>query len=135
MRVCMYANQHAHEWRDMLQAQGHMVTTLPIGTPPALHDVDACVILNLEPAVLLSYRVWLATLAAPTLLITTALASAQSLCRRFPSLHVACHPSRAALMLGDLLQMTLDVRAGAIVLGPLLTTQAERARARGSMTA
>ena len=133
MHVRIYANQHAREWRDLLQAQGHTVTTLPIGTPPASRDVDACVILNLEPADLLSYRVWLATLAAPTLLITTALASAQSLCQRFPLLRVACHPSRAALMLGDLIQMTLDVRAGAIVLGPF--TQAERARPRGSMTA
>ena len=134
MRVLLYANQHTREWRDMIQAQGHTVTTLPVGAP-ASRDVDACVILNLEPADLHAHPVWLAALAAPTLLITTALASAQSLCRRFPLLRVACHPSRAALMLGDLLQMTLDVRAGAIALGPLLNLQAERATARGSVTA
>ncbi len=126
MRVLVYANQQAHEWRDMLQALGHTVTTLPLETPPPSSDVDACVVLNQEPADLLSYRFWLANLTAPILLITTALTPAQSLCRRFPLLRLVCHPSRAARMLGDVLQMTCEVRAGAIVLGPLVDTRAER---------
>ena len=126
MRVLVYANQQAHEWRDMLKTQGHTVTTLPIGTPPTSWDFDACLILNLDPADLLSYRFWLANVTVPTFLITTALTPAQTLCRRFPSLRLVCHPSRAARFLGDMLQMTLDVRTGAIVLGPLFDTRAER---------
>lgn len=126
MRVLVYANEQAHEWRDMLNVQGHTVTTLPIGTPLDSSDFDVCLILNLDPADLLSYRFWLAMLAVPTLLITTALIPAQSLCRRSPLLRLVCHPSRATRFLGDVLQMTLDIHAGAIVLGPLLDTRAER---------
>ena len=126
MQILVYADQQAHEWRDMLRAHGHTVTTLPLQTPPPLSDFDACLVLNLDPADLLSYRFWLANLTAPTLLITTALTPAQALCRRCPLLRLVCHPSRAVSMLGDVLQMTLDVRAGAIVLGPLLDARAER---------
>ena len=126
MRVFVYANQQAHEWRDMLGAHGHTVTMLSLETPPPSSDVDAYVVLNQEPADLLSYRFWLATLNAPIILITTALPPAQSLCRRFPLLRLVCHPTRAAPMLGDVLEMACEVRAGAIVLGPLIHTRAER---------
>ena len=126
MRVLVYADQQAHEWRDMLRAHGHTVTTLPLGTPPISSDFDACLILNRESTDLLSYRFWLATLAMPILLITTALTPAQSLCRRFPLLRLVCHPSRAAQYLDDVLQMTCQVRAGAIMLGPLLNAGNER---------
>ena len=126
MRVLVYANQPAHEWRDILQAHGHMVTTLAFGTAPPDSDFDACVILNREPADLLSYRFWLAIVTVPTLLITTAFTPAQLLCRRFPLLRLVCHPSRAAQYLDDMLQMTCHVRTGVIMFGSLLAPGNER---------
>lgn len=122
MRVLIYTDQQAREWRAMLAAGGHDVTTLPLGTPPISLDIDVCIVLNLNPGDLFAHRAWLAKLTTPTLLITTALAPAQALCRSVPALRLICHPSRAAHHLGELLHMACEVRAGAMVLGPKLGT-------------
>lgn len=121
MRVLVYADQQAHEWRDMLRASGHTVAVLPCGVPPTTLDWDVCLVLNGDASEVLSYRFWLAQITMPTLLVTTALAPAQALCRHVPWLRLVCHPNRAVQYLSDLLHMTCDVRAGAMVLGPILT--------------
>ena len=130
MRVLVYADQQAHEWRDILKSYGHSVTILPVGTYPISTDFDACLVLNIDPADLGFYRFWLKRLPTPTLLITSALLPAQALCRHLPLLRLVCHPSRALSMLGELPQMISDVRAGVMVFGPLLdTTLIERGQA------
>ena len=121
MDVLVYADQQAYEWRDMLRADGHIVTVLPCGAPLVTSNWDVCLVLNGEPSTLLSYRFWLAPVTIPTLLVTTALTAAQVLCRHVPSLRLVCHPNRAVPYLSDLLHMTCDVRAGAMVLGPIPT--------------
>src|SRR5437868_3258623 len=122
MHICVYADHQGHDWRAMLTAHGHRVTMRPVNMASDDMAFDAGIVVNVDPAQLLGMRFWLATLAAPLLLITPALIPAQALYRRVPSLRVICHPRRAAHSLAELLEMTCNVRAGTIVLGPCVET-------------
>lgn len=119
MRLRIYADDGAYDWHALMAAHGHAVSVAPLGLPCAYAPVDACVVLALSPADLLSARFWLPTLPAPTLLITTAPLAAQSLGRRAPALRLVCHPSRAVHQLADLLARTCEVCAGTLALGPI----------------
>jgi hypothetical protein len=128
MRVLVYADGLAREWREMLIGHGYAAAVLPPGQlPTAVLPADVCLVAVADPV---AERGWMSHLAMPTLLVTRALGSAQRLYERVPWLRLVSHPSRAVLALDDLLQMTSAMCAGVLVLGPLDET-AQAARGRG----
>ena len=117
MRIVAYADASGHDLCDMLAADGHAVRLYAPGAVVATH-ADACVVLNLAARALPSYRSWFTQLPAPTMLITTALSAGHALSAGAPLLRMICHPSQALHSLTGLLEMTCEVRAGAVVIGP-----------------
>lgn len=119
MRIIVYADASGHDLQELLVAAGHEVRLLAPGAVAARAQADVCLVMNLAAGALPSYQSWLAQLPAPTMLVTTALAAGHALCPRVAQLRLICHPSRALPALTELLEMTREVRAGALVLGPL----------------
>lgn len=118
MRVIVYADASGHDLRELLLADGHDVSLFGLGAAVARAQADVCLVLNLTAGALPSLRSWLAQLPAPTMLVTTALGAGHALCQHVPQLRMICHPSQALRSLTDLLEMTREVHAGSLVLGP-----------------
>jgi len=121
MRVLVYADDSALEWRRLLVAHGHTAIVLRPGevwvdAMPA----DICLVVVSDPV---AERFWIADLPAPMLLVTSALGPAYMLSEHVPSVRLICHSSRAAHALEDMVQMTHGISAGTLVLGSLAETE------------
>jgi hypothetical protein len=114
MRVLVYTDEATQGWADLLAARGHESAILAPGTPPP-PDAEVCLIVMADP---LAARFWMADLALPLLLITSALTPARALCGRLAWLRIICHASRALHALDDMLLMTRDIQSGTALFGP-----------------
>ncbi len=128
MRVVVYTNELAQEWREFIGAQGHEVIVLPPGAPIVGPAADVCLVAVSDP---LAERFWMTELTTPFLLVTHVVSQAQVLCGRVPFLRLICHSSRAAHALGDMLHITREIQAGVAIFGPLVSSTQPAERERG----
>ncbi len=128
MQVLVYADGLAQEWKDLIGAQGHEATLLPLGAPAPDKAADVCLVAVSDP---LAERFWMRELTTPFLLVTNVVSQAQVLCGRVPFLRLICHPSRAASALGDMLHMAREIQAGVAAFGPLSGPVQPAERERG----
>ena len=132
MRVLVYADELAQEWRELIGVQGHEVIVLPPRAPVPGPAADICLVAVSDP---LAERFWMIELTTPFLLGTHVVSQARVLCGRAPYLRLICHSSRAASALGDMLHITREIQARVAIFGPLSGPVQPAERGRGGLHA